>query len=29
LRQLTGVYDHNNGSPNRFVKKNFFSRLCQ
>ena len=29
LRQLTGVNDHNNGSPNRFVKKKFFSRLCQ
>ena len=27
LRQLTGVLDHNNGSPNRFAKKKFFSRL--
>jgi len=28
LRQLTGVLDHNNGSPNRFAKKKLFSRLC-
>jgi len=27
LRQLTGILDHNNCSPNRFAKKNRFALL--
>jgi len=29
LRQLTGIFDDNNCSPDHFAKKKFFSRICQ
>ena len=29
LRQMTGILDGNNCSPDHFAKKKFFSRLCQ